>query len=93
MVVRFLSGLIVALALTSAVHAADPQTAAAAPPLQPAPTAFPAVSAPVVVTQDGTCATACQTEHDQCRVSTKGSPTCDIARQRCLQNCIAAKKK
>lgn len=47
----------------------------------------------VIVAQDASCANACQAQHDQCRVATKGSPSCDGARQRCLQACIANKKK
>ncbi len=61
-------------------------------PLRPSPNALPAVQAPAVVAQDNSCAGRCQTEHDQCRVQTKGSPNCDAARQRCLQACIASKK-
>ena len=60
--------------------------------LRPSPFALPAERAPVVKTQDS-CANACQTGHDRCRVSTKGSPSCDEVRQRCLQACIANKKK
>ena len=59
--------------------------------LQPSPFALPAERAPVVVAEDS-CANACQAEHNRCRVSTKGSPSCDEARQRCLQACIANKK-
>jgi hypothetical protein len=91
MIFRFLIGFAAALAFTLAVMAAEPS--ATAPPRQPSPTAFPAVTEPMVVTQDTSCATACQTGHDQCRVATKGSPTCDAERQRCLRACIAAKKK
>lgn len=58
------------------------------------PVAAPLPDAPpVVLAQDGSCASVCQTQHDQCRVATKGSPSCDTARQRCLQACIASKKK
>jgi hypothetical protein len=62
-------------------------------PLRPSPNALPAIQAPAVVAQDNSCASVCQTQHDQCRVQTKGSPACDAARQRCLQACIAGKKK
>lgn len=83
---RFIAVLLLG-ALTGPVHAANRG------PLQPSSTAFPAVSAPVVVAQDGSCANACQAQHDQCRVATKGSPNCDTARQRCLQSCIQNKRK
>ena len=89
MFLRFMIGFSLALAISLAAFAAEPELQ----PRQPAPTAFPAVSAPVVVAQDASCANACQAEHDQCRVSTKGSPSCDAARQRCLQACILAKKR
>ncbi len=62
-------------------------------PLKPSANALPAIQAPSVVAQDNSCAIACQAQHDQCRVQTKGSPACDSARQRCLQACIASKKK
>lgn len=87
MFLRYMSALALAVLLSTAAKAADPS------PLQPSPSAFPAVSAPVVVAQDGTCANSCQTQHDQCRVATKGSPTCDAERQRCLQACISSKRK
>ena len=60
--------------------------------LQPSLFALPAERAPMVVAEDS-CANACQAEHNKCRVNTKGSPSCDAARQRCLQTCIANKKK
>ena len=60
--------------------------------LHPSPFALPAERAPVIVAQDS-CANACQAEHNKCRVSTKGSPSCDEVRQRCLQTCISTKKK
>ena len=60
--------------------------------LRPSPNALPAIRAPSVVAQDSSCAGTCQAQYDQCRVQTKGSPSCDAARQRCLQACIASKK-
>lgn len=61
-------------------------------PLRPSPNALPAIQAPAIVAQDNSCASVCQSQHDQCRVQTKGSPSCDAARQRCLQTCLASKK-
>jgi hypothetical protein len=60
-------------------------------PLQPAPSAFPAVSAPTIVADSTSCASTCQAEHDKCRVETKGGPVCDAKRQRCLQACLVKK--
>jgi len=33
------------------------------------------------------CASACYAAHNQCRVSTKGSPSCDAQLSRCLSTC------
>jgi hypothetical protein len=76
----------VSAAAAIAVSAAEPQ-----PPLRPAPSAFPAISAPTVVADSTSCASACQAEHDKCRVETKGGPACDARRQRCLQACLSKK--
>lgn len=61
--------------------------------LHPSPNASPAISAPVLVAEQSSCANTCQTRHDQCRVATKGSPSCDTERQQCLQACLASKKQ
>ena len=82
-----LAGLLVVSLSSAAVMAQDLL------PLRPSPNALPAIQAPAIVAQDSTCAGACQAQHDQCRVQTKGSPSCDAERQRCLQACIAAKKR
>ena len=37
------------------------------------------------------CRSACLAQYNQCRMSTKGSPTCDAHYQSCLQACIAPK--
>lgn len=34
------------------------------------------------------CAAACRAQHNQCRIQTKGSASCDAALQRCLQGCL-----
>lgn len=87
MVLRYIAGALMLAALVGPAQASDRG------PLQPSSSAFPAVTAPLVVAQDSSCANACQAEHDRCRVATKGSPSCDAARQRCLQACIANKRK
>ncbi len=86
--------LILPLMLLGLLIAAGPghfASAAETAQLQPSPFALPAERGPVVVAEDS-CANACQTRHNQCRVETKGSPACDEVRQRCLQACIAKKK-
>ena len=35
------------------------------------------------------CRSGCLAQYNQCRMSTKGSPTCDAQYQACLQACIA----
>ena len=87
MILRWMFGIVLAFSLAAPAWSGEPAT------LQPSATALPAVQAPVIVAQDGSCANACQTQHDQCRVQTKGSPSCDVARQRCLQACIAGKRR
>lgn len=89
MILRTIMGLALASLLAGACLAAEPDPKT----FQPSPTALPAMVPPVTVAQGNSCANACQTEHDQCRVVTKGSPSCDAQRQRCLQACIASKRK
>ena len=35
------------------------------------------------------CASQCRSRHNQCRLQTKGSPSCDVQLQGCLQSCFA----
>ena len=94
MILRWMFGIVLAFSLAAPAWSGEPATLQpSATALQPSATALPAVQAPVIVAQDGSCANACQTQHDQCRVQTKGSPSCDVARQRCLQACIAGKRR
>lgn len=57
----------------------------------PLPDAARAV--PRVLVQATSCASECQTQHDRCRVQTKGSPSCDAERQRCLEICLQRKRR
>jgi hypothetical protein len=34
------------------------------------------------------CAAGCRAQHNQCRISTKGSSSCDARLQQCLQSCM-----
>jgi hypothetical protein len=47
---------------------------------------------PLAVAQDS-CSAACRTAHSQCRIATKGSPSCDAQLMACLQRCIATRGK
>lgn len=48
---------------------------------------------PGAVAENSSCVDQCQTSHDRCRISTKGSSACDDDRQRCLQQCLIRKRK
>jgi hypothetical protein len=76
-----------ALSISAVGNAAEPES------LQPSPNARPAISAPVLVAEQSSCANTCQARHDQCRVATKGSPSCDAQRQQCLRACLAKKQR
>ena len=39
----------------------------------------------------GSCGAGCKSAYNQCRISTKGSPSCEIAFTRCMQSCIVGK--
>ncbi len=41
--------------------------------------------------QANACAAACYGQHNQCRMSTKGSPSCDAALTQCLRSCAGKK--
>ena len=41
-----------------------------------------------VVAQSPSCRSSCLSEYNQCRITTKGAPTCDSAYQVCLQSCL-----
>lgn len=58
--------------------------------------AFVAVAAGTVLVLQGmkpaaanSCAASCRAAHSQCRISTKGSPSCDAQLQSCLQACLS----
>jgi hypothetical protein len=37
------------------------------------------------------CGAGCKDAYNQCRMSSKGSPSCEIAFTRCMQSCILKK--
>jgi hypothetical protein len=47
-------------------------------PLQPGP----------AHAQNASCQQSCRAQHSQCRISTKGSSSCDASLHSCLQSCI-----
>ncbi len=34
------------------------------------------------------CAASCRAQHNQCRIATKGSPSCDAKLNQCLKGCL-----
>ncbi len=43
---------------------------------------------PVPNAEANQCAAKCRAQHNQCRIKTKGSSSCDGQLQRCLQSCL-----
>jgi hypothetical protein len=43
--------------------------------------------------QANQCAASCRSQHNACRVSTKGAPSCDAALQSCVARCMSAAGK
>ena len=44
------------------------------------------------VAQSSTCRSTCLAQYNQCRISTKGSPSCDAQYQSCLQSCVSSRQ-
>jgi hypothetical protein len=54
-----------------------------------------AIAAGVLLTMNGSqvaeansCVASCRAAHSQCRIATKGSPSCDAQLQSCLSGCL-----
>jgi hypothetical protein len=43
--------------------------------------------------QSGACTDNCRAQYNQCRIATKGSPSCDAQFAACMQRCIATRGK
>ena len=84
-------GLAALLGMTPAGHCGEPGVPGPAA-VQSAPHELLRPPGPAVA-QATSCASECQTQHDRCRVQTKGSPSCDAERQRCLEICLQRKKR
>ncbi len=56
-----------------------------------------AASAPLAaemkLAQGGSCTASCRAQYNQCRISTKGSPSCDAQFAACMRRCIATRKR
>lgn len=42
----------------------------------------------VAIAQDGACTAGCRAQYAQCRIATKGSPSCDAQFAACMRSCI-----
>jgi hypothetical protein len=60
---------------------------------QPRPPSEAAPDAAPIVIAEASCASLCRQRHNQCRISTRGSPRCDAELQRCLKGCLATKRR
>jgi hypothetical protein len=49
---------------------------------------FTVATSTCVYAQNNSCASACRAAHNECRISTKGSSSCDAQFQACLQGCL-----
>ena len=50
-------------------------------------------SIPYSRAQGEACTEGCRRQHSACLIRDKGSPACNSQLQRCLQNCLAGKRK
>lgn len=44
------------------------------------------------IAQGGSCTEICRAQYNQCRIATKGSPSCDAQFAACMQRCIASRR-
>ncbi|MGB3719813.1 MAG: hypothetical protein DIU63_02110 [Proteobacteria bacterium] len=45
----------------------------------------------VQLAQGGACTSSCRAQYNQCRIATKGSPSCDAQFAACMRRCIATR--
>ena len=51
------------------------------------------LAAEIKLAQGGSCTASCRAQYNQCRISTKGSPSCDAQFAACMRRCIATRKR
>jgi hypothetical protein len=51
------------------------------------------VAAGVTLAEGGACTSACRAQYNQCRIATKGSPSCDAQFAACMQRCISSRRR
>ena len=39
------------------------------------------------------CPSSCRQRHNQCRIDTKGSPSCDALLEACIRSCVASQSQ
>jgi hypothetical protein len=59
---------------------------------RPAPGSMPS-DVPFTRVQGEACTESCRRQHSNCLIRDKGSPNCNAQLQRCLQTCLAGKRK
>lgn len=50
-------------------------------------------AAEMMVAQSSGCAESCRAQYNQCRISTKGSPSCDAQFAACMRRCIPSRAR
>ena len=48
-------------------------------------------AAEMKLAQNGACTASCRAQYNQCRISTKGSPSCDAQFAACMRRCISSR--
>jgi hypothetical protein len=51
------------------------------------------LDAPFTRAQGEACTESCRRQHSNCLIRDKGSPNCNAQLQRCLQTCLAGKRR
>lgn len=50
-------------------------------------------AAEIQLAQGGACTASCRAQYNQCRISTKGSPSCDAQFAACMRRCISTRER
>lgn len=51
------------------------------------------LAAEMKLAQGGSCTASCRAQYSQCRISTKGSPSCDAKFAACMRRCISSRRR
>lgn len=83
---------ILGAALACALHGVVGVQHSGASILHALPPQARAVGARILV-QGEACTDACRREHSHCMIRSKGSPSCNVRLQQCLQACLAGRRR